>query len=450
MFFSTSTGLLTLDGLTISGGNVTDVFPVAGAAVFAPNSSLTLTNATVRNNTDVSSGAPASILQAGDFGFVNAQLTLTNVVVDSNSTTTSGGAQDFGIAVGTNVVVTNSRFTNNTDTSTGSSSAGGTIDAGPNPSTITNSTFARNTNSGTGLGEAFGILDTADTAITGSRFTGNQTSSATDEADGILDTFDMTLTNSTVDSNTVSSSDQASAAVFPDALTMTGSTVDHNTVSSPGGTAEGGGVATISPVTIKNSTITDNTASGAVANGGGIDQALNASALTESVPSSPWRKRHHSLHASQAAPTGVTLVYTTIADNTASTGANLAVSALETFSTVIASPHGSPNCAITGAVTSNGYNFADDASCTLTSPGDQQPGGDPKLAAIADAGGPTPTRVPDPGSPLIDAIPIASCQADGAAGITTDQRGFARPQGPGCEIGAVEVPVRVVVPRFTG
>jgi hypothetical protein len=50
----------------------------------------------------------------------------------------------------------------------------------------------------------------------------------------------------------------------------------------------------------------------------------------------------------------------------------------------------------------------------------------------------------------------SSCQADGAAGITTDQRGVARPQGRGCDIGAVEVqppsppsPI-LVVPRFTG
>jgi hypothetical protein len=54
---------------------------------------------------------------------------------------------------------------------------------------------------------------------------------------------------------------------------------------------------------------------------------------------------------------------------------------------------------------------------------------------------------------LLDFIPIASCQADGAAGVTTDQRGIARPQGPGCEIGSVEVEVAAaveIVIRFTG
>ena len=87
---------------------------------------------------------------------------------------------------------------------------------------------------------------------------------------------------------------------------------------------------------------------------------------------------------------------------------------------------------------------------------------DPKLAALANNGGPTPTRLPLAGSPLIDAIPLASCQADGATGITTDQRSLPRPSGPGCDIGAVEVqptdliatPVPAaavaIAPTFTG
>jgi hypothetical protein len=61
---------------------------------------------------------------------------------------------------------------------------------------------------------------------------------------------------------------------------------------------------------------------------------------------------------------------------------------------------------------------------------------------------------------LIDAIPTASCQADGASGVTSDERGVTRPQGGGCDIGAVEVEVAVAgpgpaapvaaVPKFTG
>lgn len=55
------------------------------------------------------------------------------------------------------------------------------------------------------------------------------------------------------------------------------------------------------------------------------------------------------------------------------------------------------------------------------------------LGPLQDNGGPTPTMLPDAGSAAIDAIAAADC------GATTDQRGVTRPQGAGCDIGAVEV-----------
>lgn len=76
---------------------------------------------------------------------------------------------------------------------------------------------------------------------------------------------------------------------------------------------------------------------------------------------------------------------------------------------------------------------------------------------MGDNGGPTPTMLPQPGSPLLDMIPPASCSEP------TDQRGITRPQGPACDIGAVEgevlVPIAqpaeqpavvLVQPKFTG
>ena len=57
---------------------------------------------------------------------------------------------------------------------------------------------------------------------------------------------------------------------------------------------------------------------------------------------------------------------------------------------------------------------------------------DPLLGPLQDNGGFTLTQVPGPGSPAIDAGDPANCSG-------VDQRGVARPQGPRCDIGAVEV-----------
>ena len=57
--------------------------------------------------------------------------------------------------------------------------------------------------------------------------------------------------------------------------------------------------------------------------------------------------------------------------------------------------------------------------------------GDPRLRALADNGGPTPTMALGAGSAAIDAALPAICP-------TADQRGIVRPFGAGCDIGAYE------------
>ena len=80
-----------------------------------------------------------------------------------------------------------------------------------------------------------------------------------------------------------------------------------------------------------------------------------------------------------------------------------------------------------------GGNLEDDAdaSCGFSAASGDLLGVDPQLGPLADNGGPTLTMLPAPGSPVIDAIPTP-CG-------TVDQRGVVRPQGSGCDIGAVEV-----------
>ena len=110
------------------------------------------------------------------------------------------------------------------------------------------------------------------------------------------------------------------------------------------------------------------------------------------------------------------------------------------FGTVVALPQdGAVNCDLLDGETTSAYDFSDDDTCELTGTGDRENAGDPELGALADNGGPTPTLLPADTSPLVNFIPLESCQDDGASGIETDQRLLPRPAETGCEIGSVEI-----------
>lgn len=73
---------------------------------------------------------------------------------------------------------------------------------------------------------------------------------------------------------------------------------------------------------------------------------------------------------------------------------------------------------------------------------------DPSLWPLAFNGGPTPTMALDPTSPARDAS--TGCgDVDGVA-VATDQRGMARPQGPGCDFGAYEIQTDFVLDVAVG
>lgn len=84
-----------------------------------------------------------------------------------------------------------------------------------------------------------------------------------------------------------------------------------------------------------------------------------------------------------------------------------------------------------GFIFDNGYNISEDVACIDES---TSFAADPLLGPLQDNGGSTHTHAPLEGSPAIDAIPLeVECT------VTEDQRGVARPQGEGCDIGAYEV-----------
>jgi uncharacterized repeat protein (TIGR01451 family) len=97
---------------------------------------------------------------------------------------------------------------------------------------------------------------------------------------------------------------------------------------------------------------------------------------------------------------------------------------------------------------SEGYNLTDGieatgkASCGFRESTDLL--GDARLGGLADNGGETDTSALAAGSAAIDAIPSAEASCTG-----TDQRGVSRPQGAGCNIGALEPGGEETAPQWS-
>ncbi|MCB8989149.1 MAG: CSLREA domain-containing protein [Ardenticatenaceae bacterium] len=197
-------------------------------------------------------------------------------------------------------------------------------------------------------------------------------------------------------------------------LTLLGSTLTENTAVS------GASLYTRdTPTTIANSTFSGNEAS---ENGGAlVNEAVNGMA-------------------------DVTLTHVSLVDNMAVTaGSSLATvgeTAVITLSnSLLTTPSAAAaHCTGAGTITSAGYNLVSDTSCALTATGDQVVT-IPLVAELADNGGPTLTHALLSDTPAIDHIPEG---VNGCGTIwTTDQRGVARPQRSGCDVGAYEKDITV-------
>jgi hypothetical protein len=327
-----------------------------------------------------------------------AALTLDNVTI-------TGGRADGGASIG---------------------SGGGVYNDTAAALTLDHAIVTENSVSGDLGGEGGGVVSNGSAAITHSTISFNRAVGGTSIfggfGGGVLGGA-VTITDSTIANNAaggaVTGGGDTGGAVGGDSVVVVRSTVSGNTAEagSTSGSGSTGGIATNGDLTVVNSTITGNTAAGPNGSGGGTGAA------------------------------GKTVfVYSTASGNSAAQGsANIrfnSESADVAFASVIVDPlGGAANCGGGAISSSAGDNYSDDSSCgfTNTAGGDRQSAADPLLGVLADNGGPTLTMLPQPGSPLLDAVATADCQAGSASGVTTDQRGITRPQGTGCDIGAVEV-----------
>ena len=112
--------------------------------------------------------------------------------------------------------------------------------------------------------------------------------------------------------------------------------------------------------------------------------------------------------------------------------------------TIVAKQLAGPDRVNTGTLTSSGCNLDSDITCQLTPPSDKPNVTSPLLGPLQDNGGLTQTHALLPGSPAIDGGDPAGCTDNLGAPLTTDPRGFARPQdghGDGraiCDLGAYD------------
>ena len=280
-----------------------------------------------------------------------------------------------------------------------------------------------------------GELTLTDTAVTANHATVGQFQNG---VGGILNQQggSVALTSSTVSGNSASATAPFDTAVggilnacCGSSVTVTNSTVSGNSGNSPSDAF--GGILNSAPasvVTLTNSTVSGNTASAA----GGT--AAFATAVAG---------------ASNSGGT-LTITYSTVSGNTVSEPnggflppvagiSNFFGGTLTARSALVAGQSGGPNCSGFASSSDGGYNLDDGASCGFDMANHSLSNTDPLLdpAGLQDNGGPTETIALLPGSPAVDAIP-ASTNGCGTT-TATDQRGISRPQGPGCDMGALEL-----------
>jgi CSLREA domain-containing protein len=340
----------------------------------------------------------------------HGRLALTNSRVKNNSAPGGGGINNHG-----NLMLANSLVAGNSASFVG----GGIFNQKAGRLALTKSTIADNS-----AVEGGGIDNRGQFTLASSLVTGN---SASDEGGGIhnrglpfTEVFGQ-ITNSTVARNSAGSGGGI-ASVRAGRLTITKSTIAGNSANFAGG-----GIFQVAgfrdargEVTLRNSTVSGNSA---VSDGGGIyNLGEGASGVTGRVTiTNSTIARNSAINGGgihQPFDAVVRLTNSLVAQNSASTGPDVNNGASSTvFARFSLIGDGS------GSGVSDGVdgNQVGSASAPI----------DPKLAPLANYGGPTRTHRLLLGSPAIDAASSADCPA-------TDQRGVPRPQGAGCDIGSFE------------
>jgi uncharacterized repeat protein (TIGR01451 family) len=323
-----------LDGFTITAADGTGTTPgtafYRGGGFYSSGGSPTLRNLIISDNL---AG------QGGGMFIENGTPILNDVTFSGNTANLGGGMVSY---TDSNPVLTRVTFSENATTSLGN--GGGMYIWDSNP-VLNDVTFSGNT---ANLGGGIHTRQNSNPVLNGVTFSSN---TATNQGGGI--------------SNSINSGNK---------LTLNNVTISGNTATN-----QGGGIHNNYGLTLRNSTISDNTVSGGASPQGS------------------------GLYASSSAI--LTMTNSIIADNT-----------------------GPQECTFlnnAAVIEVNTNNWFGDDSCDGTADGSAL------LAPLSNNGGETLTMMPLEESPVVDAGDNATCLAE-------DQRGISRPQRAVCDIGALE------------
>jgi CSLREA domain-containing protein len=226
-------------------------------------------------------------------------------------------------------------------------------------------------------------------------------------------------------------------------LTLTGVTISGNSASLGGGiyNAVNGGVLMITASTIAGNRA--NIGGGILIQGGQVSRITNS---TISADTAEFEGGGIENSGSMTLVNSTVSANITVAGNgTALSGAGISSHGQATLlNTIVANNPQGGNCG--GPVTTDGgYNIEDGTTCGFTA-ATSHSNTDPQLdpAGLVLNGGPTATIALLPLSPAIDLVPPGTNAC--GTGVTTDQRGVARPFGAGCDVGAYETNFRGFLP----
>lgn len=401
-------GTATLDNVTVR--NFDGVDPAVGLW----GDAVDISNSTFANNANTGDGDGSAVYTDCDSSF-----TLENSTFTGNTSQGSGGALYANCSIG----VYDSTFANNTAVY-----GGGAISSSSNVD-VHDSTFTGNSTGADGGAISGG----QETYTDDSTFTNNHA----DGDGGAVWSYDAGYPRGSTFRGNTADGDGGAYYVYEAEFVVRDSTFTNNTAGD-----EGGGAWGYSYADSHESTWVGNEA----AYGGAIFTAGNEDYSTYAQSTFIDNNASEEGGAVYADDNNLETDNSVFSGNEAgSEGAHLYVdnSDFYTYATVFEDAVGADGCYAADGANSTGYNFDADGTCTdsWAGTGDFGEGADPMLGTLADNGGPTQTRQPLPGSPLIDAIPWGDCD-DYAVG-SSDQRGVDRAAAgaevDGCDIGSVEI-----------